>query len=81
MEGNGTNVFQKDYVTVKGYLVVFMVKESIGFLLFYVDLSGWIQFFGHAYQTVYLKDTCYVWGKKQQNLQLLDVLACNSANN
>ncbi len=27
-----------------------------------------------------LKDTCYVWGKKQQNLQLLDVLACNSAN-
>ena len=29
---------------------------------------------------VNIKDTCYVWGKKQQNLQLLDVLACNSAN-
>ncbi len=24
------------------------------------------------------KDTCYVWGKEQQNL--LDILACNSAN-
>ncbi len=27
-----------------------------------------------------IKDTCYVWGKKQQNRQHLDVLACNSAN-
>ncbi len=26
------------------------------------------------------KGTCYGLGKKQQNLQLLDVLACNSAN-
>ncbi len=26
------------------------------------------------------KDTSYVWGKKQQKLQLLDILACNSAN-
>ncbi len=24
----------------------------------------------------YFKDMCYVWGKKQQNLQLLDILAC-----
>ena len=30
--------------------------------------------------TYILKDTFYVLGKKQQNLQLLDVLACNSAN-
>ena len=27
-----------------------------------------------------IKDTFYVWGKKQQNLQLLDILACNLAN-
>ncbi len=26
-----------------------------------------------------IKDTCYVWGKKQQNLQLLDVLACKKS--
>ena len=26
------------------------------------------------------KDTSYVCGRKQQNLQLLDILACNSAN-
>ena len=26
-----------------------------------------------------IKDTSYVWGRKQQNLQLLDILACNSA--
>ncbi len=28
----------------------------------------------------YFKDTSYVWGKKQQNLQLLYILASNSAN-
>ncbi len=28
----------------------------------------------------WFKDTCYAWCKKQQNLQLLDILACNSAN-
>ena len=27
-----------------------------------------------------LKDTRYVWGKKWQNLQLPDILTCNSAN-
>ncbi len=27
-----------------------------------------------------IKDTSYVWGKKQQNLQLLYILASNSAN-
>ena len=27
-----------------------------------------------------LKDTSYAIGKKQQNLQLLNILACNSAN-
>ncbi len=29
---------------------------------------------------LHFKDTCYVLGKKQQNLQLLDILACNLAN-
>ncbi len=27
------------------------------------------------------KDTCYLWGKNSKNPQLLDILACNSANN
>ncbi len=27
-----------------------------------------------------IKDTSNIWDKKQQNLQLLDILACNSAN-
>ncbi len=27
------------------------------------------------------KDTCYLWGKNSKNLQLLDIPACNSANN
>ncbi len=27
-----------------------------------------------------IKDTSYVWGKKQPNLQLLDILACSSTN-
>ncbi len=27
-----------------------------------------------------LKDTCYPLGKNSQNQQLLDILACNSAN-
>ncbi len=30
--------------------------------------------------TCLIKDTSYAWGKKQQNLQLLDDLTCNSAN-
>ncbi len=36
-----------------------------------------------AYKCVILtfKDTCYLWGKNSKNPQLLDILACNSANN
>ncbi len=33
-----------------------------------------------SYAQISLKDTSYVCGKKQQNLRLLDILACNSAN-
>ncbi len=33
-----------------------------------------------TFKTRCIKDTSYVWGKKQQNLQLLDDLACKSAN-
>ncbi len=29
---------------------------------------------------IFIKDTCYGLGKNSQNQQLLDILACNSAN-
>ncbi len=31
-------------------------------------------------EMVQFKDTCYLLGKNSQNQQLLDILACNSAN-
>ena len=33
-----------------------------------------------GYYNTFFKDTSYVWGKKQQNLQLLNILSCYSAN-
>ncbi len=51
--------------------------------LFWFWISGaWECYFWFRLQNIlcWFKDTCYVWGKSQQNLQLLDVLACNSAN-
>ena len=53
-------------------LVPFSTISSISFHGFRSELSKYI--------SGYIKDTCYVWGKKQQNLQPLDVLVCNSAN-
>ena len=31
-------------------------------------------------KNLYLKDTWYLWGKSSENMQLLDVLVCNTAN-
>ncbi len=32
------------------------------------------------WKTVWIKYTWYVWGQNSKNRQLLDILACNSAN-
>ncbi len=37
-------------------------------------------FYSMRFETIKLKDTCYGCGKNSQNQQLLDILACNSAN-
>ncbi len=34
----------------------------------------------NLYKFVLVKDTCYLCGKNNKNPQLLDILACNSAN-
>ena len=40
----------------------------------------WNNSYGKMLKLVELRDTCYALGKKKQNLQLLYILACNSAD-
>ncbi len=50
-------------------------------LAFCVKLYVWKSITSGPSQFIlHLKDTSYVWDKKQQNLQLLGILACNSAD-
>ncbi len=58
---------------------LYRVQEGETRIFIWVQ-EGVPEFFFRTFSAFSFKDTCYVWGKKQQSLQLLDILACNSAN-